>query len=612
MQTLLESTILSFTAMLALSATLIMNAQPANADTVDILNTSLVSRSATGFYGLDESGNPIPDRAGIMLVFDYPIVLDSVSTDDFWVQTDDGAYADVIEIQVCDNFVFLKLANELVPSATPAVGMNDNEYVEFDVGNSVERLFFTEIDIHDGIPPTLAMSLSGGSGTGTGDEGPDRLTKDKIHITVTSDEPLDSPPLVTVVCNNIQWTGPVDADVSQLGFDNFIANRSGQLTEPQSSNPDSLNDQSPDHLCGNDQNIALTTHPMIVNSATSWTYEWRNQTESPHKLSDGLLTAIAHARDRSEYRHHYTGETIHNWSVTSADFDLDTILISPLEIGDGDVRPTHGSTTYIRRPRVLIRFDDPARVTLNSIEFDGFEVASDVRVSVEKNEFVYWPLEMEFGEHRVVGDATDAAGNNVEFMFGFTSSKPDPFILRLQPGWNAISIPARPLTDDFESLFHNPAIRSVVQWRGGGVPDPWAMVLRRNGVWTGVNGYDDTINFYPFDGIWVYATEETKQIVELRYIPYVPGGPVTLDLTILDGWYHVGITQLGYLHLGDQFGRDLTDSKGNSISARDYLGARLAYRWDSGNQRLVTLEPHDPVKLGEALWVFFPEPDVLP
>ena len=652
MQTLLESTILSFTAMLALSATLIMNAQPANADTVDILNTSLVSRSATGFYGLDESGNPIPDRAGIMLVFDYPIVLDSVSTDDFWVQTDDGAYADVIEIQVCDNFVFLKLANELVPSATPAVGMNDNEYVEFDVGNSVERLFFTEIDIHDGIPPTLAMSLSGGSGTGTGDEGPDRLTKDKIHITVTSDEPLDSPPLVTVVCNNIQWTGPVDADVSQLGFDNFIANRSGQLTEPQSSNPDSLNDQSPDHSCGNDQNIALTTHPMIVNSATSWTYEWRNQTESPHKLSDGLLTAIAHARDQSEYQHHYTGETIYNWSAASAGFTLDTILKSPLEPGGGDVDPTNGSETHDRIHQLIIwfQFNEPSTVVLNSIEFDDSDAIEHFTPHNEYfgpphdnawfwwgRDYADWPEPFKPGLHALTVDASDAAGNSRVFTLTYevhdshlASLRRDPFILNLYPGWNAISFPATPMSSSaVGDMFNHSAVQSVFVPSGPNLQN-WSAVTQRDGEWRALDPYNflwpawpaTPLFLYPGiekrqnQGYWVYSSEFVQLPVRLPWptIAYIRGDRVVYPVS---GWNFVGITAEHRHHQSEvTFGSALTDQNDQPITAATYFNHhvhatgdfKIAYRWDAQTQSFERLRHHDPVEIGEAIWVYYPEP----
>ena len=344
MKSFLALTFLPVIVLLAISPTYFFGAQPANADTVDILNTSIAKRSATGFFGRDDQGDLVADRSGIMLVFDYPIVHDSVSLDDFWVQTDDGAYASVVDVHVSVNLVFLKLFIELASSATPALGMNDNQFVELDVGNSIERLSFAGVEINDGIPPT-PMTLSGGSGTGTGDEGPDQLTRDKIDITVTSDEPLHQPPNITVVCNDIQWTEIDDSAVIRNNIDNFIDNRSGQLAEPQSTNPDSLNNEPPDYWCGEDQDISLTTQPMIANSATSWTYAWRNPTEAPHKLGDGLLTTIAHARDRSEYQHHHDGQTIHNWSAASASFTLDTILKSPLEPGGGSVLPAQDAIT---------------------------------------------------------------------------------------------------------------------------------------------------------------------------------------------------------------------------------------------------------------------------
>ena len=273
----LTSTLLPLIALIALAAMLLIDAQRANADTVDIINTSLVTRSSTGFYGRDDADDAIPDRSGIMLVFDYSIVHESVSFDDFWVQTDDGAYAEIIEFRVYDNLIFFKLASELASSATPAVGMNENEVVELDTGNSVERLYFAGVEINDGILPTLAMTLSNGSGTGTGDEGPDRLTKDKINITVTSDEPLAEPPNITVVCNNIQWTESADSTLIHNNIDNFIGNRTGQLTATNAESPDGT---SHDYSCGSDDNLTLTTSSMTPTDETSWVYEWRNPQEA--------------------------------------------------------------------------------------------------------------------------------------------------------------------------------------------------------------------------------------------------------------------------------------------------------------------------------------------
>ena len=355
------------------------------ADHADIINFSLVTRSSTGFYELDPAGGPIVDPSGIMLVFDYTVVRRSVSTRTFWVQADDGSNVDVVDLQSHENLIFLKLKNIPPSDATPTVGVSDGEYIELDLGTHVDRLFFAKVEINDGIPPTLSMTLGGGSGTGTGEEGPERLTKDKIDITVTSDEPLHEPPKVTVICNDLQWTEANGSEIARYSIEDFIANRTGQLTETQSTNPDSSDDQTPDYWCGSDDDLTLTTSTMSAVGETSWTYEWRNPTDSPSKLRDGLLKAVAHARDQSEYERHDDGDTVHNWSTSTTNFTLDTILKSPLEPGGGETTPANESAYDGDYLLILVEFAEstsvhPLNAIFDSVELlDGFEDVGDNR-----------------------------------------------------------------------------------------------------------------------------------------------------------------------------------------------------------------------------------------
>ncbi|MYA59034.1 MAG: hypothetical protein F4X40_00545, partial [Chloroflexi bacterium] len=57
----------------------------------------VTTRSATGYYGLINPDEPIPDRRGIMLVFDGPISASSVSLDTFYVELDDGSEAEIVD-----------------------------------------------------------------------------------------------------------------------------------------------------------------------------------------------------------------------------------------------------------------------------------------------------------------------------------------------------------------------------------------------------------------------------------------------------------------------------------------------------------------------------------
>ena len=183
--------------------------------------------SVTGYFGLDDEGLPIVDRHGIMLVFDGAIAPETVSVDTFEVSLNDGSFAEIVETQVDGTYVFLRLEDELASNATPIVGIAVQQEIEDLAGNSTNKRKLGFVQIKDGIAPRLTVSLSGGSGLGKGDEGPNRLTNHAIDIRVTSDEPLQGAPKVVVVCESLNWTESVDRRDVERDIDDFVANRNG-------------------------------------------------------------------------------------------------------------------------------------------------------------------------------------------------------------------------------------------------------------------------------------------------------------------------------------------------------------------------------------------------
>ena len=186
--------------------------------------------SVTGYFGIDDDGFPIPDRHGIMLVFDGAIAEETVSVGTFRVSVKDGTFAEVVETRVDGAYVFMKLKGELASDATPIVGIAEGEEVEDLAGNSINQRKFGFVQIKDGIAPRLTVTLSGGSGLGTGDEGPDRLTKDTIDVRITSDEPLQGAPRVVVVCEDLSWTERDGSRAIERDIDDFVANRNGPFS----------------------------------------------------------------------------------------------------------------------------------------------------------------------------------------------------------------------------------------------------------------------------------------------------------------------------------------------------------------------------------------------
>ena len=114
------------------------------------------------------------------------------------------------------------------------VSIAEGEGVEDRAGNQTLSNEFGEITVNDGITPQLSVSLSGGSGTGTGDEGPEKLTKNQITIQVESDEDLQGSPRIMVVCSSLSW----EKDNLNNDIDDFVANRDGPSQDEPGEEPD--------------------------------------------------------------------------------------------------------------------------------------------------------------------------------------------------------------------------------------------------------------------------------------------------------------------------------------------------------------------------------------
>ncbi|MXZ02803.1 MAG: hypothetical protein F4Y88_03765, partial [Chloroflexi bacterium] len=367
----------------------------------------------------------------------------------------------------------MQLEDELASDATPIVGIAEGEEVEDLAGNSTNRRKLGFVQIKDGIAPRLTVKLSGGSGLGTGDEGPDRLTKDTIDVRITSDEPLQGAPRVVVVCESLKWTESVDGRDVERDVDDFIANRNGAFpSKPQEP-------RGTDYTCGYDEDGDGMKDPFqltedIANSRPGevWEYTWRNPAGSEAGLRDGELVVVAYGRDKSRYDRY--GEDVSNWAVATGGFGLDTKFEGAVVPNGVKVHPADGAKTSEVRPFVLIEFPETDSVTLNSVLFDGEETVDEFEV-VRSNEFVYWPLSMNQGQHSVEVEANDSAGNETRFQFYFETTQRGDFVLPLVAGWNAVSLPADPIDPEIENVFTHPAIEMVISWDSYSLPGPWAV-----------------------------------------------------------------------------------------------------------------------------------------
>ncbi len=557
------------------------------------------TRSATGYYGVDVDKRPIADRRGVMLVFDGPISASSISLDTFFVELDDGSEAEIVDVTVYEQYVFLKLRHELASDATPFVGIAAGESVRDNAGNITSGRELRRFEANDGISPNLTVTLTGGSGRGEGSEGPSQLTNGIINIRVESDEALQGAPRIIVVCEDLSWEETVRGRKIEYDVDDFIANRHGAF------NGQPREDSGTRYMCGSGDDAEPFLFQEVQGNARpgeAWEFEWRNSRSGSSRLDDGRVAVVAFARDRS--RHVRDGQFVQSWGAGSSTFGLDTTFESPLGARGGEVQPRDGAEVSEPRPFIFIDFAESTTVTLDSVTLDGVEIAEDFQ-NPDVNRFVYWPLSMARGEHEIEIEASDAAGNPVEFDFEFESIQRGDFVLNLATGWNAISLPADPIDTRIDAVFTDLAIQAVIGWD----TDGWRVAVRRDGVWESNQTFGTLPSVRARYGYWVKSSSFVLQRVALRGPVYRAEGavPRLTDIPTETGWNFVGVIDVDGDQTEDHFGVNLRDSQDVPVVAREYLGANFirAYTWDATFNRFDILRPADPMTIGDGIWVYF-------
>lgn len=562
--------------------------------------------SVTGYFGLDEEGLPIVDRKGIMVVFDGDIAAETVSVDTFEVWLDDETLAEVVETRVDGSYVFLRLSDELASDATPVIQIAEGEEVEDLAGNSTNRRKAGAVRIKDGIAPRLTVTLSGGSGRGTGDEGPNRLTNDSIDIQITSDEPLQGAPRVVVVCDALAWTENDGSTTVSRDIDDFMANRRGPHPrapgEPTGTSYTCGYDVDGD---GEDDPFELTEDFGRFRPTENWRSTWQNRQSESTKLHDGKLVVVVYARDRSGYE--WFGETVSNWATAKGDFGFDTRFGSEALLEQVKIHPPDGSVIRERRPFVLLEFPETTLVNLASVIFDGEEIVDQFEV-VTSNEFVYWPLSMNQGLHSVEVEANDSAGNETGFEFHFGTTQRGDFVLPLVAGWNAVSIPADPIDPEIENVFTHPAIEYVVSWDPYAVSTPWAVSLRTGDSWEPVIDLGPKVSeVVAGQGYWVHTSQFIKQPIKLSQRVTAETGMNDLPCPYNGRWCFVGVIDKNGAQTQDNFGEPLRNHNGVIVTAEEYLASYRSFVWDPIEAEFHSLASNDAVIIGAGIWVWNPD-----
>ena len=577
------------------------------------------NKSVTGFYGLDDDDNLVRDRSSVMVVFDAPVDGDLIDTGTFLLEHDEATAIEIVDVSTSGKLVFLKLGEELASDAQPTLSIAEGREVEDLAGNLLtwqedlteDDATVNEIKLKDGILPVFTVVLSGGSGTGVGSEGPSKLTNAAMDISIASDEDINRTPNVNVVCSNIGWTD----DGDDKGLNDFVNNRTGYEDNTSNEVEQTL-------MCGGAEQPTDFRHwASLSRPGNNWVYAWRNASTRIRELNDGKLVVVVWGRDRNTYedRNSTTDKMVtnENWGSTKVEFVLDSTFNSPLLSSGGSVQPEPDGEVKEPRPFIYLDFaGENTSVDVTEFKVDGEDVSSSLE-SVGGNRFLYWPEALEFGTHKVAFDARDAADNEPvgSTSFEFKVTARDPFVIDLKAGWNAISFPADPVDTALDAVFTDESVDRVVGWNPMSSTGPWSIATRIDGVWTTSANFAPLTDVVVRYGYWVHSMAFVEQSVALKGpIDRETGSnPTAIGIQTIPGWNFVGVVdQDGDQtegHFGDTLQRkeaDLDDAE--DVMAGEYLaGSTRAYTWDALANGYRILKDSDPVKIGDGIWVFFPD-----
>ena len=568
----------------------------------------------TGYYGLDDNNNPVSNDRGIMITFDNDVNGDNITENTFTVELDDKSIAVIDDVLVEKNRVFLRLGADLKSSETPSIAIASGQRVEDFAGNQLQAREVKAFDAKDGLPPKLTVSLSNGSGTGEGSESSTSLTRNNILVSVSSDEDIQGAPLFTVLCTNYNYGQ--SGQTGRSDIDDYIEARTGAVTgmRPSTTRGSFLTPR-----CGTGSG-ARTLFPnetsMFSRPGLNWEYNWRNLS-GDNELPNGKLRVIVFARDRSTYQLSAStaGSTVqntNNWGSATAEFTLDTV-IQPLVSGTsvntaaGEVIPRPGQKVSDNPPILVFTFEEGTQVTIDELLVNDADVTERVS-ETQKNRFVYQPEGLNLGTHMVEVEARDAAGNKTSFRYDFDTVTRSPFVMQIQAGWNAVSLPQDPVDGSLDSVFSNPAIDQVIAYDASST-EPWRMANRQDGVWTTSLG--ELTNIRAELGYWVNSSQFVSQSVQLRNRQRLGAdAPLTpLSPSNYKGWNFVGVVD----NDGDQTENHWDDGlRLGTVPqiASVYLGDFVeAYTWNATLNQFAVIEGSDQMKIGQGVWVFYREGD---
>ena len=404
------------------------------------------------------------DNTSVLVVFNEALDDATVTAADFEVDGENPADAEVHNVKVRDDsdggdgnssiagndvqdiglsrgYVFLTVS-AMDPDAQPKVELVGE--VTDVAGNRKGTGSDNEAD--DRVAPSLTVSVM---------EGARAVTKDKVTLSITSNENISAPSVTYFMVNSVDGTQTLGAEKratpvfkSATEYEVSIdAAEDGLYTVRVSAH---------DNSGGNMGSKGDGSAPVDVSSDTSAVlFERDTNISAPDVDPDaaGVQDEFSIDDPNAFIRIDFSGE--------GSEYDASE---------DGDDLDTHGMVTIVT---AMLGDED---------------ITESLQSNDAGNVFLFHASGLDLGDHDLSVVAMDEAGNKNSSAFEatITITERDPYTLKLNPGWNLVSIPGEPMDSDINTVIPADHPIATVLTYDPSVPGGWLTALRgADGSFTG-------------------------------------------------------------------------------------------------------------------------------
>ncbi len=495
-------------------------------------------------------------------------------------------------------YVFLKLNRDIPSGDTPKVRVVGS--IDDRAGNAFNNI---EVDAVDGIAPKIdSVVISGGSGSGDGDNGPDKLTDDKITIDITIDE-----------------TG-VSASKMKVFFvekETYVhcASRSPTKTGQTSFKIDDVSVSTgcaSDAADGVDVFIVVQVEDKKGNRAI-FGIEERTGTDGSVLIFGGTAVSETIGSTATNVDPNYEAvgvdrvSTIDDYS-DNLSFKFDSVKTDFTTDGGKDI-----TTSDKQRAIVFELNEEVAEVTKAELEQpngDTIDIMDALSTSDNETWVYKSPDDLEVGTYKASIEVTDWAGNESdELSYEIEVEERDDFSLKLREGWNAVSFPSNPSDSDINAVFTNDSITRVLTYEPWS-RNPWKASQRSGGRFSG-----DITDIKAGIGYWVFSGTFEDQKVLLQNASEAAGvgiGSTPSTIRTWTGWNFIGVLDPNFASVEGKTGDALKTAADADYTLTDYLDANdevtRVYEYSTINEEFTSINisdgTADTTKVGTAYWVY--------